>query len=122
MFNLKSFLAAPAIAGLMLAVAPMIASADDGNSFTFPMVVNAGAKTCLPNARAIVHIQNAGPVEIMDIGVDGLPPNTDFDFFVIQVPKGPFGVACYQGDIETDKQGRASGHFVGRFSIETFAV
>ena len=122
MFRLKSILTAPAIAGMMLVVTPLLASADDGRSFTFPMVVNAGAKTCLPNATAIVHIQNAGPVEIMDIGVQGLPPNTDFDFFVIQVPKGPFGVAWYQGDIETDRNGRGSGHFVGRFSIETFAV
>jgi hypothetical protein len=122
MFNLKSFLAAPAVAGLLLAVTPMLASADDDNALTFNMVVNAGAKTCLPNASATVRIQPAGPVEIMDVAVQGLPPKTDFDFFVIQVPKTPFGVAWYQGDIETDKNGRGHGHFVGRFSIETFAV
>jgi hypothetical protein len=122
MFNLKSFLAAPAVAGLLLAVTPMLASADDDGAITFPMVVNAAAKTCLPNASATVRIQPAGAVEIMDVAVQGLPPKTDFDFFVLQVPKAPFGVAWYQGDIETDKNGRGHGHFVGRFSIETFAV
>jgi hypothetical protein len=41
---------------------------------------------------------------------------------VIQVPKPPFGVSWYQGDIQTDKHGRGHQHFIGRFSIETFAV
>jgi hypothetical protein len=58
----------------------------------------------------------------MRVEVDGLPPNTDFDFFVLQVPKAPFGISWYQGDIHTDKNGRGSGRFIGRFSIETFAV
>jgi hypothetical protein len=58
----------------------------------------------------------------MDVAVQGLPPKTEFDFFVIQVPKSPFGVAWYQGDIETDKNGRGHQAFFGRFSIETFAV
>jgi hypothetical protein len=58
----------------------------------------------------------------MDVVVEGLRPNTDYDFFVIQVPKAPFGVSWYQGDIETDKNGRGHERFVGRFSIETFAV
>jgi hypothetical protein len=43
-------------------------------------------------------------------------------FFVIQVPKAPFGISWYQGDIETDKNGRGHRQFIGRFSIETFAV
>ena len=30
--------------------------------------------------------------------------------------------AWYQGDLETNDRGEAHGHFVGRFSIETFAV
>ena len=51
-----------------------------------------------------------------------MPPNTDFDFFVIQVPKAPFGLAWYQGDIETNKHGVGHERFIGRFSIETFIV
>ncbi len=54
--------------------------------------------------------------------VTGLAPNTDYDFFVIQVPKAPFGVAWYQGDITTDKNGNGHLRVVGIFSVETFAV
>lgn len=56
------------------------------------------------------------------MGASGLPPNTEFDFFVIQVPNSPFGLSWYQGDIETNANGNGHGHFVGRFSIETFIV
>jgi hypothetical protein len=76
----------------------------------------------LKNAKAHVHVRSVGPVEIMEVFVQGLPPNTDFDFFVIQVPNKPFGLAWYQGDIETNRNGVGFGSFVGRFSIETFIV
>jgi hypothetical protein len=94
----------------------------DEHSYSFNMTVSAGAKACVANATAKVTITPAGPVEIMEVFVQGLPPKTDFDFFVLQVPKAPFGVAWYQGDIETDKNGRGYQRFIGRFSIETFAV
>jgi hypothetical protein len=58
----------------------------------------------------------------MNVSVSGLPPNTDFDFFVIQHPDGPFGMSWYQGDINTDDEGNGEGRFIGRFSIETFIV
>jgi hypothetical protein len=112
----------PAAIGLFLTTAPLYAgpsSSDD--PFTFNMVVSAAGKACAPNASARVTIVPVGQVEIMNVMVQGLPPNTGFDFFVIQVPKSPFGVAWYQGDIQTDKNGRGHGQFVGRFSIETFA-
>jgi hypothetical protein len=91
---------------------------------SFQMVRSAAAvKTgCLPNAQAHVVIRSEGPVEVMDVHASHLPPNTDFDFFVTQVPNAPFGIAWYQGDLETNKWGRATGEFVGRFSVETFAV
>lgn len=88
----------------------------------FPMVVSAGAKACLPHAAALVEDVSTGPVEDLRIQVAGLPKNTDFDFFVIQDPVAPFGLAWYQGDVETDSQGNGSGTFVGRFSVETFIV
>jgi hypothetical protein len=112
-------LAAPAALALFTVVSPLLADKDD--SVQFKMVVSAGAAACLPNATATVSIRPYGPVEIMDVSVEGLPPNTDFDYFVIQVPKAPFGVAWYQGDIQTDKKGRGRQQFIGRFSIETFA-
>jgi hypothetical protein len=81
---------------------------------TFPAFV--------PNAKATVTITSIGTVEVLDVFCSGLPPNTDFDFFVIQVPNAPFGLAWYQGDIESGPKGNAAGRFIGRFSIETFIV
>jgi hypothetical protein len=94
----------------------------EGKIFEFPMVVSGGAKACLPKANGRVTIHSTGPVEIMHVLVTDLPPNTDFDFFVIQVPAAPFGMSWYQGDIETDKHGNGHATFIGRFSIETFMV
>ena len=123
MFQRLQFLAVPAALNLLLTISPLRATPNDSNdSVTFKMVVSAGAKTCQPDASATVSIRPAGPVEIMDVSVQGLHPNSEFDFFVIQVPKAPFGVSWYQGDIQTDKNGRGHQQFVGRFSIETFAV
>ena len=124
MTKTSQFLTTAAAIGLALTTFQVPAMADNGsdNSQTFNMVVSAGAKTCLPNATATVKITPQGPVQTMDVTVQGLPPNTDFDLFVLQVPKAPFGVAWYQGDIETDKHGRGHQQFVGVFSIETFAV
>jgi hypothetical protein len=88
----------------------------------FTMVVSMGASTCLPHAAGHVRIASTGPVEVMVVDVSGLPPNTDFDLFVIQVPTAPFGVSWYQGDIETDGAGQGRQTFIGRFSLETFAL
>src|SRR5262249_29184915 len=94
------------------------------HSVSFPMARSAAVKGagCLVHAQATVAIEPTGPVEVMDVNVAGLPRNTEFDFFVIQVPNAPFGLSWYQGDIETNDQGAGSGHFIGRFSIETFIV
>ncbi|HEY6743718.1 MAG TPA: hypothetical protein VI110_15265, partial [Lapillicoccus sp.] len=76
------------------------------NSFAMvrsPGVASAG---CLPDAGAKVRIRTSGPVETMDVRAEGLPPNTEFDFFVIQVPNAPFGVSWYLGT--SSATGRAS--------------
>jgi hypothetical protein len=96
----------------------------DDKKFEFSMMrgaklVNSG---CLQSATADVKIKPGGPVEVMDVNVSGLPPNTEFDFFVIQKPGAPFGLAWYQGDIETDDDGEGHGRFIGRFNEETFIV
>ena len=88
----------------------------------FPMVVSGGARTCLPHATAYVTDVSVGPAENLKVQVAGLPRNTDFDFFVIQDPVAPFGLAWYQGDIETDSHGTGTAYFVGRFNVETFIV
>jgi len=94
------------------------------HSIGFSMVRSAGAiaGNCIPNAHASVKVASLGPVEAMTVDIGGLPANTEFDFFVIQIPNAPFGMAWYQGDIETDAHGEGHQLFVGRFSIETFIV
>ena len=93
-------------------------------SIQFNMLRSAAAiaGNCLQNAHGEVTVVSLGATEQMDVDVEGLPPNTDFDFFVIQIPNAPFGLAWYQGDIETDANGEGHQLFVGRFNIETFIV
>jgi hypothetical protein len=105
-----------------LVLAAGSAAAADLDRISFDMIVSAGAKSCLPDAKAKVTIVSTGTAEDMMIHATGLPSNTDFDLFVIQVPKAPFGLSWYQGDVETDDDGEAVQHFRGRFSIETFIV
>src|SRR5215831_12148146 len=94
------------------------------HSISFTMVRSAGAvaANCIPNAHASVKVASLGPVEAMTVDIGGLPPNTEFDFFVIQIPNAPFGMAWYQGDIETNHEGKGQQKFIGRFNIETFIV
>ena len=77
---------------------------------------------CLVNAKARVAVTSKGSVEVMKVVATGLPKKTEFDFFVLQVPDFPFGLSWYQGDLETDKHGKATGKFIGRFQKETFTV
>ena len=120
-------LAAAAVA--VLAATPVFAgdNDNDGDDLKFDLVPSKGLpdgalKGALKNAHGRVRIESVGPVEIMNVIVWGLPPNTDFDFFVIQVPNRPFGLSWYQGDIETNRNGEGYGRFVGRFNIESFIV
>src|ERR1700745_356776 len=85
--------------------------AKKGNSphreISFHMVrsaVAAGAN-CLRGAEATVTIEPRVPVEIMRVWARDLPPNTDFDLFVIQVPNAPFGISWYQGDLDSNGKG-----------------
>lgn len=110
---------------LLLTGAALAARAHQSNTrITFSMVRSAAAAKagCLPNASARVSVRSLGFAERMQVNVSGLPRNTDFDLFIIQVPNAPFGLAWYQGDVETNRQGRGTSVFVGRFSIETFIV
>src|SRR5947209_5999580 len=88
---------------------------------TFNMTVSAGASTCLPNANATVRITPNGPNQDMEVSVRALRPNTTYTVFVLQLPKAPFGVAWYQGDIQTNDSGSGRSRFTGIFSDETFA-
>jgi hypothetical protein len=119
----KIGLIAGATVALVIATAVQVSAAN--NFVKFEMVRSPGLAAfplCVPQAHGIVQITSEGTVEIMDVFFSGLPPNTDFDFFVIQVPNPPFGLCWYQGDVETDALGRAAEQFVGRFNVETFIV
>jgi hypothetical protein len=112
------------IGAASIAFASVSASPSGGRVFSFRMVRSATAVSarCLKRAEARVTIKSVGPVEIMKVSARYLPRNTDFDLFVIQVPNAPFGISWYQGDLDSNRYGQAQGTFVGRFSIETFAV
>lgn len=77
---------------------------------------------CLAGASGSVKIFELGFAERMEISIAGLPANTEFDVFVIQVPDAPFGMAWYQGDMTTNSKGQVTESFVGRFNEETFIV
>lgn len=98
------------------------AAAADGDSVTFRMARAAGA-TCLPNdAHARVTISDLGSVQNMHVEVVDLTPNTSFTLFIVQHPVRPFGLSWYQGDIQTDSEGRGAADFTGIFSEETFIL
>ena len=107
--------------GALFIGGPMGAVAAPPQELNFDMVVAAAAQASLPNAHARATVRNvSGGNQRMDVSVDGLPPNTEFSVFVLQVPTGPFGMSWYQGDIVTDKKGRGSEEFRGIFSSELF--
>ena len=87
------------------------------------MVPTGGGEPCISAAKGRVTITHSPLlVETMHVEVTGLPANTDFDLFVIQVPAFPFGLSWYMGDMLTNSKGEAVGDFIGRFNIGTFIV
>jgi hypothetical protein len=97
------------------------ANAAAGDSITFNLKVSAGAAACLAtNAGGRVTISDLGPVQNMHVEIFNMPPKTEFAAFLLQVPKSPFGLAWYQGDIVTSAEGKGVGDFTGIFNKETF--
>lgn len=113
------------VLGTVLALGIIFAAtaAAQAKGKTFRVVRPVDAPSgCLEEARGEVGIRTLGPVEVMTLSVKGLPPNTKFDLFVLQLPREPFGIAWYEGDIETNAKGRGKERFIGRFNAETFAM
>jgi hypothetical protein len=110
-----------ALVGLMIvgSAAPALAGPA---SFAFDLTPSAAAAACLPNARGEVRLTSHGPNQQMIVNVSGMPANTTFTVFVLQLPHGPFGLSWYQGDVATDTEGNGHGRFIGIFSDETFVV
>jgi hypothetical protein len=123
-----AFLAAAALAAISLptpgASGTHAALASNNHAVRFPLVRSAGAvkANCLPHARGIVRV-TPGPLnDLMEVAVAALPPETDFDLFVTQLPNAPFGVAWYQSDLHTDDEGHAYVQVRGIFDVETFSL
>jgi hypothetical protein len=94
------------------------------DSITFNMVRSQAAvnANCPRQAKATVRVVTHGVNETMTLRARGLPRDTAFDLFIIQVPNAPFGVSWYQGDLQSGRKGQAAVTVIGRFNIETFAV
>lgn len=90
------------------------------NNKIFPMV--ASSQTCAPGAKGRVTVAPGAQGDHLHVEISNMPANTAFELFVLQVPKAPFGMSWYQGDVTTDANGLGVGDFVGIFSIETFTV
>ncbi len=119
---MKNTLLAIAMAAAGLTGMTPRANAAAGDSITFNLA-HAASATCLSTtARARVTISDLGSVQKMHIEAFGLPANTSFTTFIVQHPTKPFGVAWYQGDIQTDGRGRGVADFAGIFNDETFVL
>jgi hypothetical protein len=100
------------------------ALASNNHAVRFPLVRSAGAvkANCLPHARGVVRVTPGSLNDLMEVAVAGLPPETDFDLFVTQLPNAPFGVAWYQSDLHTDDEGHGYVQVRGIFDVETFSL
>lgn len=123
MKNQTASVKAIAILALVNAMFLNSQAASAADKIIFPLVrPGVLAATCAPTAQGKVRVTALGNVEVMDVKVEGLPKNTEFDAFIIQVPNFPFGMSWYQGDIQTNHKGKGYARFIGRFNEETFIV
>jgi hypothetical protein len=70
-----------------------VSLADKRYQFDLVRSAKAAGANCLAQASAEVRIRSEGAVDVMDVTVQGLPPNTEFEVFATQVPNAPFGLA-----------------------------
>jgi hypothetical protein len=114
-----------ALAALSMAFIGLTATGSEASTTTkFDLARSAAAVNsgCLPNAQGHVRIEQRQDNERMKVFVSGLPANTEFDLFITQLPDAPFGVAWYQSDLHTNKNGNGNVEVQGRFNKETFSL
>ena len=103
---------------------------------TFPLAVNPGlgagkrfACPAIQGATGSITIANRFAlhqlVDGMRLTANGLPPNTDFDVFLVEHSPSDagfagFGFGWYQADLHSDSTGHASVIMLGIFDVETF--
>jgi hypothetical protein len=94
------------------------------NPYSFDLVRSSAAEAanCMTYATAHATITELGVIEILDLSVSSLAPNTTYSVFVLQTPDKPFGIGWYNGEIATDGTGAGTQQFIGRFNTETFAI
>src|ERR671921_1436558 len=107
---------------VVVALAAAAAFAVDSTTFNMVRSQTAVANDCLKGAKANVDVRTtAMDQQIMDVSVNHAPKNTEFELFVTQQPKSPFGVSWYQADFTTNNQGQGEVRARGIFSEELFA-
>jgi hypothetical protein len=110
------------LAGVAMAQTPKAAKVSK-NQFTMVRSQSAQDNNCLKGVSAKVRVTDAGQGnQNLYVTLNKAAKNTDFTVFLIQVPNSPFGVSWYQGDISTNNKGSGTGHFVGIFNDEVFAI
>jgi hypothetical protein len=97
-------------------------AAGTSTPFSFTLIPSPGITACLPKASGSVTITPGTLNDTMKVSVSGLPANSGFDLFVIELPNKPFGVAWYQTDVHTGAAGSGSATVKGVFDKETFSV
>jgi hypothetical protein len=108
--------------GLSAASAAPAAGARPSPPFTFALVPSPNIAKCLPHAGGQVTIIPGRLNDVMHVSIHGMPSNSDFDLFVIQMPLKPFGVSWYQSDVDAGRLGSGSATVQGVFDRETFSV
>ena len=97
-------------------------SQDRNAAFSFSLVPSPGITACLPKARGSAQIFKNALNDTLKVHIAGLPANTGYDLFVLEIPNKPFGVAWYQSDMETNGNGEGDVSVVGIFNKETFSI
>jgi hypothetical protein len=75
---------------------------------------SATIKRCLPHAKVdftVALLTDQTGRDKVHVEASGLPANTSFTTFLLEVPGSPFGAAEYFGDVDTDKYGKARADF-----------
>jgi hypothetical protein len=116
-------LGAALLVGVLLAGVAMAQTSANQFKMVRSQSATALGNKCLKGASADVKVTDAGQGnQNLDVTLNNAAKNTAFTVFVIQQPNSPFGVSWYQGDIATNNQGNGTGHFVGIFNTEVFAL
>jgi hypothetical protein len=120
-------LGAALLVGALLAGVAMAKSSGKPALKQFKLVRSQSAadqgNKCLKGAYANVRVTDAGQGnQNLYVTLNKAAKNTEFTVFLIQKANAPFGVSWYQGDIATNNKGHGTGHFVGIFNSEVFAI